>query len=217
MPRATLALEVPEGSWIHAVSTDHPETVFRVVAVLPGRDGGTALAELRTPDPVPALAAIDRQPDIESFELLWQYDDRALVQLQTSRAFLLGPVADAGVPVETPFDIRNAVVELSLTTSNDRLSALAARLDEAGLRYETRTVLEAPGREGDRLTERQRETVLAAVESGYYRMPREATLTEVAGEMGIAKATASDLLHRAESKLVDWYLEEHPSRALVDP
>lgn len=213
MPRATLAVDVPEGTWIHAVTTDRPETLVRVVAVMPGPEAGTALAELRTPEPVAALATIDGQPDVESFELLWQYDDRALVQLRTRAPFLLGPVAGAGVPLETPFDIRDGVVELTMTTSSDRLSALGDRLEAAGLRYETRRVREAPGRGDDRLSERQREALLVAVERGYYETPRRASLTEVADAMGIAKATGSDLLHRAEGKLVDWYLEEHPARA----
>lgn len=213
MPRATLSLDVPEATWIHAVTTAHPATVVRVVAVLPGPDVGTALAELRTPEPVPVLSAIDRQPDIESFELLWQYDDRVLVQVQTSSPFLLGPIARAGIPLETPFDIQDGAVELSLTTSTDRLSALGDRLEEAGIHHELRAVHGEPGRDGDRLSDRQREMLLEAVEAGYYETPRLASLTDVAASMGIAKATGSDLLHRAEAKLVDWYLEEHPAAA----
>lgn len=209
MPRATLSIDLPEGTWIQAVTTAHPDTVVRVVAVLQGPDVGTALAELRTPEPVRVLSAIDGEPDIESFELLWQYEDRALVQIQTPSPFLLGPVTAVGVPLETPFDIQNGTVELSLTTSTDRLSALGDRLEEADVSYELRAVQGDPGRTTDRLSDRQREMLLAAVEAGYYETPRRASLTDVAAAMGIAKATGSDLLHRAEGKLVDWYLERH--------
>lgn len=213
MPRATLSIDLPDGTWIHAVTTAYPATVVRVVAVLPGGAVGTALVELRTADPVAVLSAVDGHPDVESVELLWQYDDRALVQLETATPFLLAHVAQVGVPLETPFDIRDGTVELSLTTSSARLSALGDRLDEAGIAYETEAIHHDPGREADRLSDRQRELLLAAVDAGYYQTPRGASLTEVAASMGIAKATGSDLLHRAESKLVDWYLEQHPPRA----
>lgn len=213
MPRATLAVDLPDGTWIHAVTTDHPETVVRVVAVLPGEDVGTGLAELRTAEPVAVLSAIDAHADVESMELLGQYDDRTLVQFETTAPFLLGHLAGAGVPLETPFEVRDGTVELSLTTSNDRLSALGDRLEAADIAYETRAVHREPGRGSDRLTDRQREMLLAAVEAGFYETPRAASLTEVAASMGIAKATGSDLLHRAESKLVDWYLEQHPRRS----
>lgn len=209
MPTATLAIDVPEGTWIHAVTTTHPALTVRVLAVLPGPEHGTALAELRIPEPVGVLSALDHQSDVEALDLLWQYGDRALIQLQTAEPFLLRPIARAGVPIETPFDVREGVVELSLTTSNDRLSVLDDRLDEADLTYQLRSVEQAPGRDGDRLSDRQRETLLVATKMGYYELPRRTTLTEVADAMGIAKATASDLLHRAEGKLVDWYFEEH--------
>lgn len=210
MPRATLAIDLPEGIWIQAVTAAYPDTIVRVVAVLPGADVGTALAELRTTDPIPVLSAIDGEPDVASFDLLWQYDDRALVQVQTMSPRLLGPFAEVGVPLETPFDVQDGAVELSLTTSDDRLSALGNRLEEAAIPYELRAVQGEPGREADRLSDRQREILLEAVEAGYYETPRQASLTHVAETMGIAKATGSDLLHRAESKLVEWYLEQHP-------
>lgn len=156
------------------------------------------------------LSAIDAHPDIESMELLGQYDDRALIQFETAAPFLLGHLTGAGVPLETPLVVRDGTVELSLTTSNDRLSALGDRLEAADIAYETRAVHRDPGREADRLTDRQREMLLAAADAGFYETPRAASLTEVSASMGIAKATGSDLLHRAESKLVDWYLEEQP-------
>lgn len=213
MPRATLAIDLPEGTWIHGVTTDHPETVVRVVAVLPGDDVGTGLAELRTGDPVAVLSAIDAHPDVDPVELLWQYEDRALLQFGTGSPFLLRHLAGVGVPLETPFEVRDGTVELSLTTSSERLSALGDRLDAADITFETRAVHPEAGRSADRLTDRQREMLVAAAEAGYYETPRMASLTEVAASMGIAKATASDLLHRAESTLVDWYLEKHPRRS----
>jgi len=55
------------------------------------------------------------------------------------------------------------------------------------------------------LTDRQREVLLAARELGYYATPREATLTEVAAALDVSKSACSDVLHRAEGNLVDWF------------
>ena len=49
-------------------------------------------------------------------------------------------------------------------------------------------------------------STVAAVEQGYYETPRRATLTDIAESMDISKATASDILHRAEGKVVDWFV-----------
>ncbi|MFB6207126.1 MAG: helix-turn-helix domain-containing protein [Haloglomus sp.] len=52
------------------------------------------------------------------------------------------------------------------------------------------------------VTDRQFEAVETAVELGYYAAPREASLADVADRLGIAEATASELLRRAESHLM---------------
>ncbi|ELZ98059.1 HTH DNA binding domain-containing protein [Haloferax mucosum ATCC BAA-1512] len=51
-------------------------------------------------------------------------------------------------------------------------------------------------------TERQFEAVRAAVELGYYDVPREGTLEEVSHALGCAESTASDLLRKAESSIM---------------
>jgi predicted DNA binding protein len=52
------------------------------------------------------------------------------------------------------------------------------------------------------LTDRQLEAVETATELGYYAAPRRASLSTVAEELGVADATASELLRRAESRLM---------------
>lgn len=53
------------------------------------------------------------------------------------------------------------------------------------------------------LTDRQFEAVETATRLGYYAAPRKASLAEVAAELDIAEATASELLRRAESHLME--------------
>ena len=55
---------------------------------------------------------------------------------------------------------------------------------------------------GGSLTDRQFEAVEAATGLGYYAAPRRAALSAVAAELGVADSTASELLRRAESRLM---------------
>ncbi|QCC50446.1 helix-turn-helix domain-containing protein [Halapricum salinum] len=57
------------------------------------------------------------------------------------------------------------------------------------------------------LTDRQREAVEAAREVGYYEVPRTGDIETVARELDCAVSTASTLLRRAESRLVERTLE----------
>nr|WP_303650369.1 helix-turn-helix domain-containing protein [Halalkalicoccus sp. NIPERK01] len=52
------------------------------------------------------------------------------------------------------------------------------------------------------LTARQRETMVLAVENGYYELPRETTTETLADELGVSRRTAEDHLRRAERKII---------------
>lgn len=52
------------------------------------------------------------------------------------------------------------------------------------------------------LTDRQLEVVETAVESGYYAVPKEASLEAVADRVGVARSTASTVLRRAEANVM---------------
>ena len=51
---------------------------------------------------------------------------------------------------------------------------------------------------------RQREVLKTAFESGYYEIPRETTLEEIAAEMDITKTTASNHLRKAERRVIEF-------------
>jgi hypothetical protein len=52
------------------------------------------------------------------------------------------------------------------------------------------------------LSDRQREAAEAAIELGYYEVPREASHEDVAAAIGCAPSTAAEHLRKAESKLL---------------
>lgn len=58
----------------------------------------------------------------------------------------------------------------------------------------------------DTIPPRQRELLNKAVENGYFEIPREVTLEELAKEMGITKTTASNHLRKVERHLIQFLL-----------
>lgn len=72
--------------------------------------------------------------------------------------------------------------------------------------------LEDPSNAGYGLTSEQRETLLAALESGYFEVPRETTLVELGERMGISDSAVSQRLRRGLSKLLDETLLNPPDR-----
>lgn len=57
------------------------------------------------------------------------------------------------------------------------------------------------------LTARQRETLEAAERLGYYEIPREAAVDDIADELEISSSTAGNHLRKAEATLVESYFD----------
>lgn len=209
MPRAKLAVRMPEGAWIARLSRAHPDARFRVLAATPVEGGGTGLVELSAEHPgaiVDEMAAFD---GIESVDWQESTGETVVVQFHTTEPFLLLSAREAGLPLRPPIDVRDGVASVWASGAPERLSAFADQLESFGMSFEVERV--APEVDpASLLTERQREVVSEAVERGYYDAPRRCTLTELAESLGIAQSTASETLHRAEGAIVRSFVEELP-------
>lgn len=219
MPRATLTISLPESTWIRDLSTAHPATTFRVVAVQSADDGGVVLLEFDHENAAPIVAEVETHDDVTQCDLLWSRDGTTLLQVENTEPRLVGPLRRARVPLRTPFEIDDGQAIWELTTSRERLSALGDQLEAAGVAFELESIRPDAEATGESLlTDRQREVLLAAVAQGYYETPRQATLTEVSESLGISKATGSTVLHRAEGAILTWFVEEYlDGPASVEP
>lgn len=205
MTHARLVVELPDGAWIADVSRSHPDASFRVQAALPDDGPGYAIVNLTAPDVGNVLDAMGRHSAMTDLTVLARSDREATVQFETSTPMLVRAAKRAGVPLRMPVEIDDGEATVSIAGSPDRLPKLGSRLDDLELSYRVERVGESdPSRRT--LTERQRETVLAAIDRGYYDTPRRCSLTELAESIGLAKSTVSETLHRAEEEVVKSYL-----------
>ncbi|MFB6121392.1 MAG: helix-turn-helix domain-containing protein [Halobacteriaceae archaeon] len=213
MPRARLTLTIPEGAWIGDVSREYPSVRFRILAAL--ADGGTGVghAELSGPDLPDVVAAVHDREEVTALDLLHRHEDTALIQFETTTPLLLLAVQDSGIPLEMPFDIEGGEATWDVTAPRDSLSALGDQLDAFGVSFTVEHIRERI--EPDPLlTDRQERLLRAAADHGYYDTPRECSLTELAEEVGIAKSTCSETLHRAESRIVTEFLDADDNTTL---
>lgn len=102
----------------------------------------------------------------------------------------------------TPVELRgDRTVRQTLVGHSDQLTAAVGELpDDIDVEILWTGRYRQSG--GAALTARQRDALTAAWTVGYYEMPREADLDEVADRLDCATSTASDLLRRAERKVI---------------
>ena len=206
MPLAKLRLTIPDRVWIGELTRAFPDATFRILAALSKENAGVGLAELCSPDYRAIVARMEAAEDVTAVDVIQHSDTEAIVQFETTMPLLLLPARDSGVPLEMPFDVADGEAVWEVTAPNDRLSALGDQLEAFDISFTVDAVQQRLTDE-QLLTERQRRLVTTAVDEGYYDTPRDCTLTDLAGELDIAKSTASETLHRAEEAIVKEFVE----------
>jgi len=206
MVQASLTLTVPERTWIGTVSRQYPDARFQVRSAQSCDGLGVGFVELYADDPGSVCRDIEAYDDVHTVEVFHEDDDRALVQIEADAPILLRVLDRTGVPVEMPFEISDGEVDWEVTTTRNRLSDLAAELDRSEVGYMVGHVRDETSFDAV-LTDRQQEVLNAAIDAGYYDSPRECTQEELAADLEMAKSTCSEILHRAEERVVKQFTD----------
>jgi predicted DNA binding protein len=202
---AQFGIRLPEGLWVAELSNQFPNTTFRLLSGQQVGDEAIELGEVLTNSPEEVVPPMREHPSISDYQLLEQSSQRALAKYRTTDTDLYEFVESASLTVEFPISVRSGWYEFDLTGTREDLDHLRGILEDLGVPYELRSLVSSE--ETDQLlTERQREFLEAAVHRGYFEVPRECTLEDVAGDVDVDKSTASTVLRRGQSRIVKWFI-----------
>ena len=109
---------------------------------------------------------------------------------------------------EFPLGVENGVMSFSITATRAEFEAFGDRLDERGLRYELLSVVHRDQALESPLTDRQRECLDVAWRMGYFEVPRDCTLAEVADALDVDTSTVSETIRRGTGRLLDRFFVE---------
>lgn len=204
MPYAQLTITIPDSVWISEVSRSHPRTRFRVLAATANTASGVARLEILGDDPNAVYNEFREYESVTDLTVLETEPGMIRVQVETAVPLLLTSLQEAGVPLETPFEVEDGEMALEATIPQQTLSGLGDTLDEFGIQYTVERIQQDVDSHAS-LTKRQQWLLDEAIERGYYDTPRRTTLVDLAEELDIASSTCSEILHRAEERVVKEY------------
>lgn len=157
-------------------------------------------------------AALAADPTVERIIETEAFDDEAYYQVEWSDS--VGEFVDALIDSEGSvleakasdgiWDLR---IRFASREQLDRFQEYLARHDHP---FQLRNLFEPrfPRQERGQLTGRQRDALVTAVEQGYYRIPRDVALDELAESLEISRQAASERLRRGIDQLVTSVLLE---------
>ncbi len=205
MISAKFRIQLPDHIWVAELSREFPRSTFRLLSGYRAEDRALELGEVTTDTPDDVVGAMRTHDSIRGYELLESDGRRVLGKYETDDTDLYDFAEASSLTIEFPVDVRNGWYEFDLTGTRGELNRLQDYLDASPLSYDLLSLVRTSGT-GELLTDRQREVLDAAIRKGYFEVPRDCTLAELADELGIDKSTASTVLRRGESRLLEWHL-----------
>lgn len=206
MPKVRMKVEASGA--LATLSKEHPDATFRILTSLATAAGHVTLVEVEDLDSDAMSEFLENDSDVLTYEMLHTDERTSVVQfLQESEPVAGQAGRESGNPPPYPLVLRDGWIHAESTTTHDRLSQFKAQLDSVGVKYELLSVTQSHD-PTELLTDRQREFVTEALARGYYDNPRRCTLTDVASAVGVNKATASGILHRAEGAIIKEFMSE---------
>lgn len=146
-------------------------------------------------------------PSVDDVRVVMESDDQAMYALEwdgEDDSFVGGLQRNDGIVLSaTRREDQNWVFEVLFETA-DLLSAFQAHCNQHDIVFQLDRVAQSPASGHDRdygLTAPQREALIAALEQGYYGVPRKATVKDLADQLGISDQAVTERLRRATINL----------------
>jgi predicted DNA binding protein len=204
--RARFRLWLREGLWVSEVSRAFPDASFRLLTAVPMDDRTLELGETRADDPRAVTDAIQKHPDVLVHELLHCDEERSLSKYETSDQALFEFLGPSSLLPEFPLVVEDGVMSFAITASRADFEEFGDRLDASGLRYELESVVHHDDSSSGPLTDRQLECLTVAWRMGYFEVPRDASLAEVADALDVDTSTVSETVRRGTARVLEQFL-----------
>lgn len=209
MRQIVLQLKAPH-NWVSEVTANHPSTV-RILDCKPGesKDGIRQLVEITSdPDELKDIVRdVKESPLVKEAYIVETKRGRMVGSLLTESVFC-GMVMSSNAFCRTCLFRSKAkpdgTIEWTIAFSGrEALTELMDRLKEN--RVDVKILQLTSVADVESLTSRQRSIVEVALEEGYFDYPRRISLRTLARKVGVSASTVSEVLRRAEKKILSTY------------
>jgi predicted DNA binding protein len=202
-----IEITVPAEDFALGRSLDGVEsTQFELERMIPTTEAVVPFFWAHDTDPDALETSLKADEDVVGVRMLDELDDRALFRVEW--------VPDINGLVQSVIEHEAAILEALGTTDrwefqlrfpdNSDVSSFQDALNEADVDFDLRRMHnpDDPDTAVSGLTSAQRETLVMALERGYFAIPRETNLMELAEQLDISDQAVNERMRRGTAKLV---------------
>lgn len=181
-----------------------PECEFRVDQSAFETSNSHLSIWFRNVDADELTAALDDDPSVDDYSQVASEGEEMLYNLELDNELIVPMeiLQEQEASVEKAHGRGSRWVMEVRFPGREELSNVSDSFEDYDITVDYHSIKSEVGGMGpDGLTENQREVLQLAVEEGYYEIPREATLKELAEIRGVSHQSLSEMLRRAQEEL----------------
>lgn len=152
-------------------------------------------------------AALEGDPTVETVDCLTAFEDEYLYRMEWTGdvRLLLHMLTNGEATILDAYGRNDRWQVRVLFQDREHFSLTHDFADEHGLSFDVRSIREMEGEPAGRfgLTDGQYRALVTAAERGYYAVPSEVSLEELADELGVSHQSLSERLRRGTGALVE--------------
>ena len=205
----------PQRAWIHNISPKY-SAVVKILDCKPVKRGGVQeLFEiLVAADQVEAvLKELRSDPSIRGLEVISVKDGRIIGSLISHTCSACMVLASSDCFLISSTLNRDGTISWLLLGNKSSVKKLLDQLEKQGVKFVLKKIERA--KTPNLLTKRQEEVLLLAYELGYFDQPRRINLHSLASLLKLSPPTLSELLRKAQKKVIAEYLKSKQTRRSI--
>lgn len=205
---ARVKIKFPEDIWISDIFKKFPDVRMNILFFLPYDFEeliGNSFIEIFHYKPQAIIKHIKKHKSVVDFSLVEKENNRLKINVKTKDPYLLYAVIKCGVLVDFPVRIRDGNAYWKLVSSREGIDKLLTIFEKKNLDFELLRIGNSPfdlKKKASQLTIEESQVLDQAISLGFFDIPRNISLEQLANKLGKSKSSLSVMLRKIIKKKV---------------
>ena len=205
---ARIKVKFPDEIWIAYVFKEFPDVRMEISYFLPydlERSIGNAIVEIKHYNIDEILEDIKEHDSVHRLRVVEREENRMVINVQTRDPYLLYGVIKHGVLVDFPVRVKDGNAYWKLISTRTSIDQLLTYFEKSGIQFDLLRIGNSPYELEERsntLSLDEERILQEAIKEGFFEVPREISLEDLAHKLGRSKSSLSVLLRKIIKKKV---------------
>ncbi len=205
---ARIKIKFPDGLWISELFENFPDLKMEISYFLPydlEKSIGNSIIEIMHYNIDSIIQEIKNHPSVFEFSILEQEVRKVKFNVKTKDPYLLYAVIKCGVLINFPVRVKDGYAYWRLISSRKSIDRLLTLFEQRNIDFELLRIGKSPYILEDdkhKLTYDQSNVLDKAISLGFFEIPRNISLEELANKLGKSKSALSVMLRKIIKKKV---------------